>query len=144
MLPWWKRLTYSFLSVLFAGSVVGVGASLGDNLLYSGTHLDVSRLLISTFIVVVASLSGWLVAIPIVLLVRDYSGWRLWLWGAVGICIGPSVIFGIALYAFISDPRSAGFGAGASDFLLLATLISVFSTCGYLFLTLSRRTITAR
>ena len=133
MLPWWKRLAYSFLSVLLGGSIVGTGASLSDS-----THFDVSRLLISTCIVVIASLSGWLVAIPIVLLVRDYSGWRFWLWGAAGICIGPSVIFGLALYAFISDPRSAGFWASASGFLLLSTLVSIVSTCAYFFLMLGR------
>lgn len=71
MLPWWKRLLYSFLSVLFGGSVVGMAASL----LGSGAHVDFGRLLISTCIVVIASLSGWLAAIPIVLLVRDYRGW---------------------------------------------------------------------
>jgi hypothetical protein len=92
MLPWWKRRIYSLLSVLFGGSTVGAAASLRDTLLISGTHLDLTRLLVSTCIVVIASLAGWLAAIPIVLLVRDYSGWRVWLWGAVGFCIGPSVI----------------------------------------------------
>ena len=71
MLPWWKRLAYSFISVLFGGSIVGVAASLRDNLLNPGAHLDVARLLVSTCLFVIASLSGWLVAIPIVLLVRD-------------------------------------------------------------------------
>jgi hypothetical protein len=130
MLPWWKRLLYSFLSVLFGGSVVGLAASLLD----PGAHVDFRRLLISTCIVVVASLSGWLVSIPIVLLVRDYCGWRLWLWGAVGFCIGPSVVLGFGLYGYLSGPLSAGFVAGISGFLLLATLVSALSTSAFLFL----------
>lgn len=130
MLPWWKRLLYSFLSVLFGGSVVGMTSSLLD----FPAHVDFGRLLISTCIVVVASLSGWLVAIPIVLLVRDYCGWRLWLWGAVGFCIGPSVVFCFGLYGYLTDPLSAGFVAGISGFLLLAALVSGLSTCAFLFL----------
>ena len=143
MLPWWKRLAYSFISVLFGGSIVGVAASLRDNLLNPGAHLDVARLLVSTCLFVIASLSGWLVAIPIVLLVRDYRGWRAWLWAAVGIGIGPTVIFGFALYGFINDPRSARFADGASGFFLLATLVSAVSTLGYLFLALGRTTSAA-
>jgi hypothetical protein len=131
MLPWWKRLLYSFLSVLFGGGIVGMATSLLD----SGAHVDFGRLLISTCIVVIASLCGWLVAIPIVLLVRDYCGWRLWLWGAVGFCIGPSVVFGFGLYGYLNDSvPAASFAAGTSGFLLLATLVSALSTCAYLFL----------
>ncbi len=143
MLPWWKRLAYSFVSVLFASGTVGVAGSCRDALVYPGSHLDPAGVLWPTFAVVVASLSGWLVAIPIVLLVRDYSGWRAWLWAAIGIGIGPTVIFGFAVYGFVSDPRSAGFAAGASGFFLLSTLISILSTCGYLFLTHYRSTPTA-
>jgi hypothetical protein len=134
MLPWWKRLTYSFLSVLFGGSVVGIAASFPDAVSNSAAHVDLGRLLFPACIVVIASLSGWLVAIPIVLLVRDYSGWRLWLWGAVGICIGPSVVFGFGLYGYLTDPLSAGFIAGISGFLLLAILVSALSTGAFLFL----------
>jgi hypothetical protein len=130
MLPWWIRLLYSFLSVLLGGSVVGLAASLLDQ----GAHFDVGRLLISACIVTVSSLAGWLVAIPIVLLVRDYWGWRLWLWGTVGFCIGPTVVFSVGLYGYLTDPFSGSFVAGISGFLLLATLVSALSTCAYLFL----------
>jgi hypothetical protein len=144
MLPWWKRLIYSFLSVLFGGGVVGVAASSLDAILNSGAHVDLVRLLISTCIFVIASLSGWLVAIPIVLLVRDYSGWRLWLWGTVGICVGPSVIFGFILYGHLTDPSSAISFDGISGFLLYATLVSALTTCAYLFLASRENTGTVR
>lgn len=134
MLPWWRRLAYSFVSVLFASGTVGLAASCLD-----GSPLDAARILWPTCVVMVASLSGWLVAIPIVLLVRDYRGWRAWLWATVGIGIGPIVIFGFAFDAFISDPRSAGFATGASGFFLLSILISILSTCAYLFLIFSHR-----
>ena len=109
MLPWWKRLSYSFLSALWGGAIVGLAASRRDAIMSPTSRLDVARLLVSVCIVVIACLSGWLVAIPIVLSVRDYSGWRLWTWGAVGIAIGPVVILGFGLYGFLTDPTSTGF-----------------------------------
>jgi hypothetical protein len=140
MLPWWKRLSYSFLSVVFGGGLVGVAASCLDALLIPGSHIDVERLIVSSCIVVIASLSGWLVAIPIVLSVRDYRGWRLWIWGAAGICIGPVVILGFGLYGFLTDPIARqGSWAGASGIFLLSAAVSTVSTCAYLFLVLSRR-----
>jgi hypothetical protein len=136
MLPRWKRISYSFVSVLFGGTVVGIGASLRDNFANPKAHVDPVSLLISTCIVAIASLSGWLVALPIVLLVRDYSRWRIWLWGAVGICIGPGVVIGMASYGFITERNSADFFTAIAGFLLLATLVSALSTCTYLFLSL--------
>jgi hypothetical protein len=139
MLPWWKRLSFSFLSVLFGGGIVGVAAASRDALLNPGAHFDTARLLVSACIVIIASLSGWLVAVPIVLLVRDYRGWRLWGWGAVGICIGPAVILGFALYVSLTEPSSTRFAAGASGFLLLSAAVSTLSTCAYLFFAHGRR-----
>jgi hypothetical protein len=140
MLPWWKRLLYSFLSVLFGGSVVGLAASLID----SGPHVDLERQFFTTCVVVIASQAGWVVALPIVLLIRDYRGWRLWLWGAIGVCIGPSVVSCFGLYGYLTDPRSFNFFAGISGFLLLATLVSALSTCAYLTLSIWANSRAAR
>lgn len=137
MLPWQKRLAYSFVSVLLGGGIVGIAASSLDALRPPGAHLDVMRVLAPTCVVIIASLCGWLVAIPVILLVRDYSAWRLWAWGAVGICIGPAV--GLALYRILSGPVSNGFVAAASGFMLLSLAVSTLSTCAYLSLVSSQK-----
>ena len=138
MMPWWKRLVYSLISVLLGGSIVGIIVSFHDGLFNSHNNLDLTRLFISTAIVMVASLSGWFVAIPIVLLVRDYAGRRVWIWGTVGACIGPGVVLGFGLYGFITNPRVNGFFVGLPWFLM-ATAVSIVSTVSYLGLVLHRK-----
>jgi hypothetical protein len=137
MVPWGKRLGYSFISVLFGGGVVGIGAAVSESPLSSNTHPDPARLLTSTLIVLAASIPGWLVAAPFVILVRDYSGWRVWLWASVGISIGPALILGFVIFGEVTNPRAMDFSA-YSGFLLLATCVSTLSTGAYLFLALYR------
>jgi hypothetical protein len=82
------------------------------------------------FFVSIVGISGWLIAVPIVLLVRNYTGWRFWVWGATGLCIGPGVVFCACLVWF-------GFFKSAPYFLL-ASAESALSTAVYLLLVLRR------
>jgi hypothetical protein len=132
MVPWWKRLIYSFISALIGGSVVGAIASCRDALREG--HLDPGRVLLSTCIVLVASLPGWFVAIPIVVVVKTYNGWRLWACAVAGVCIGPALILGLAVYSFLTDPRASGFAQGSSVFLVLSSAVSILATTLYLLL----------
>ncbi len=139
MVPWWKRLLYSLVSVIVGAGVVGFAVSSQDSALNFRNHFDLSQLLVSTCIFIAFSSSGWLVAIPVVLLVRNYSGWRMWLWGGTGVCIGPAVILGLALYVYITGPHSTGFAPHASVLIVIAAAVSTLSTCVYLFLVRRRR-----
>lgn len=132
MLPWWKRLLYSFVSVLLGGGVVGAIASCRPALANPETHVDPKSILLSACIVSVASLPGWIVAIPIVVSVKNYSGWRLWAWCVTGVCIGPTLILSLLVYGFLTD--SARLLSGGAAFILLATAVSVVTTAMYLFL----------
>jgi hypothetical protein len=128
--PWWRRLLYSFISILVAGTIVGLGASCRESLFHAGEHLNLGAGLVFGFFIIAVGLSGWLIAVPIVLLVRDYTGWRFWAWGATGLCIGPVVVFGACLFWF-------GF-VGSSPYFVLATAVSALSTAAYLLLVLRR------
>lgn len=135
MVPWWKRLIFSILSVLVGVCVAGLASEVVASL--SG-HFDSARLLVSTVIFLIYSAAGWIVAAPIIISVRNYRGWRLWGWGVIGISIGPAVIVGFGLFSFLTLKSGAGFWSGMSDFLLFAALISMVSTCVYLFLVTRR------
>lgn len=136
MVPWWKRLIYSFISALIGGSVVGAIASCRDALREG--HLDLSRVVLSTCIVLVASLPGWIIAIPIVLVLKAYGGWRLWACAVAGVCIGPVVILAVAAYGFLTDPRASGFAQGSAVFLVLSGAVSMLATTVYLVLVRSQ------
>jgi hypothetical protein len=134
MVPWWKRLVYSLVSFVIGGGTVGAVAACVDVLTNPGSHLGLVRMTVSACIILAFSLPGWIVAIPIVLLVRDYSGWRLWACAATGICIGPILTLGVGIYAFATDPRSGRFFDGISGFMVLASSVSVLTTAIYLLL----------
>ncbi len=139
MVPWWRRLAYSLISVLLAGTVVGLVDVSWSAFFDSESHIGLERFLVSICIVIGFSLPGWLIAIPVVLLVRDYSSWRGWVWAAGGVCIGPGVIFGFALCAFITDRPSPGFLSGTKLLFLLVAAVSTLSTAVYLLLVLKRK-----
>jgi hypothetical protein len=139
MVPWWKRLAFSFLSVILGAGIVGLVISYHDALTNRGPHFDLERLLISTCIVIVASLPGWLLAIPAVILIGNYDGWRRWLWGALGIGIGPLVILGFGIYGYHACPTTTWNFSGVRVFFLLSIAVSVLTTGAYLLLMLSRK-----
>jgi len=134
MLPWWKRVIYSFVSVIIGGSVVGAIVSFRDVLLNPASHIDPEQILVSACIVLGFSLPGWLVAAPILILVKDYNGWRLWAWGITGICIGPSLIFGLAIYQHVEYPQSGALLSDTPAFMVLACAVSALATVVYLLL----------
>jgi hypothetical protein len=134
MVPWWKRLIYSLVAVIFGGSLVGAVASCQEILFDPARHLDLERIVVSSCIVLVVSLAGWLVAVPIVIIVKDYSGWRIWACGITGVCIGPFLIFGIGVYVFLTDPQSGKFLSGISGFMVLSGAVSLLTTAMYLLL----------
>src|ERR1700691_4565995 len=107
MLSWWKRLLYSFASVLGGAGLVGVFATCRDTLVTWNGHFDLGRSIVSVGIILAFSLPGWMIAIPIVVLVKNFGGWRLWVWGAAGFCIGPAFIFAVGIYGSLTNPRSS-------------------------------------
>jgi hypothetical protein len=51
-----------------------------------------------TFVIFGVSLAGWLIAIPLILMVNDVSRWRFWLYLGIGSSIGPALAYqGIVL-----------------------------------------------
>ena len=123
---------YSFVSVLVGGSVVGAIASFFPALANPETHIDPKSVLVSICIVLIASLPGWIVSIPIVVSVKNYSGWRFWAWCVTGICIGPTLILGIGVYGSLMNPRSATSLSDGKGLIVLATAVSVITTLTYL------------
>lgn len=78
------------------------------------------------------SLPGWFIAIPVVLFVSNFSGWRFWAMLALGAGIGPFVMFAIALYFQVISPNPSHHAPGARNLVFLATAVSTLTTALYL------------
>ena len=106
-----------------------------QHLLDRDSHFEAMDLIWAIFPVLVFCIPGWLVALPVVLAVTDFRGWRMWFFLAVGTCIGPIVILGFAAYGQLTDPHPGGSWAnGSGGFLIFAATVSLITTFFYLLL----------
>ena len=138
MVPWWRRLLYSLVSVMLGAGLSGAWVAAQEFI--SNSHGRISAIGLSTAIlffdgwVIVLSLPGWLLATPLVLLVRNVRGWRFGVYGAIGACFGPILILAVEWY---SATRGASFGGFAHDSMsavYMAGAVSGLTTIVYLFL----------
>jgi hypothetical protein len=135
MVPWWKRLIYSLVSAVLGAGVSGACGAAQQFIANSRGHLNAMGLWTAILFfdpwVIVMSLPGWALAVPIVLLVRNIRGWRFWMYWAIGICLGPAIILAVALY---SGPGFAGLPGNSMSLVYLAGAISGLTTLLYLVL----------
>ena len=138
MVAWWKRLIYSLVSAILGAGLSG--AWVAAQQFISNSHNHLSAIGLSTTIlffdpwVIMLSLPGWILAVPIVLLVTNIRGWRFWIYLAIGVCFGPAIILGKALYDAVRAPNFAGFPENSMSMVYLAGAISGLTTLFYLFL----------
>jgi hypothetical protein len=138
MVRWWKRLFYSLISVVIGAGICG-GFVISQQMI-ANPHMPFSpqawfgSVVFFDYWVVLLSLPGWLLAIPAVLLVRDLRRWRFWVYLALGSCVGPVLIFGIAFYSALSAPSFAGLPQNSVSAACLAAGISFVTTLLYLLL----------
>jgi hypothetical protein len=89
MVPWWKRLVYSLVSLMVAALICDAAVTLIDFYVYPRQHSETGGFLPGLGIVFLFSLSGWLLAIPIVLIMKNIHGWRFGAYLTIGCVIGP-------------------------------------------------------
>lgn len=138
MVPWWKRLIYSLVSVLVGAGVAG--AVVTANELATNAHGHISALGLTVAVlgfdcwVVAFSLPGWLLAIPIVLLIKNIGGWRFWMYWLIGSCFGPALILAVGLNNGLRSTNFDLFFHNAMSMMRLAAPISCLTTLLYLLL----------
>jgi hypothetical protein len=139
MVPWWKRLLYSLESWVIAAIVSGFFFVITEKV---GLHPDQrvtvadigAGLAIIILTVFLFSLPGWLLAIPIVLAVRNIRGWRFWMYFVLGSSIGPVWFLGMGLYFSHTSPNYAGSVPGPIDLYYRPAAVSSLTTLLYLLL----------
>lgn len=138
MVAWWKRLIYSFVSAVLGAGTCGAAAASQQVVANAHGHLSAEGLWTAIVFfdpwVIALSLPGWLLAVPLVLLVRNVRGWRFWLWWAIGICFGPAIIEIVNWIAAMKGLSLAGIPGGLNAALWLSAAISGLSSLLYLLL----------
>jgi hypothetical protein len=138
MVAWWKRLIYSFVSAVLGAGLCGAAAASQQVVANAHGHLNAEALWTSILFfdpwVITLSLPGWLLALPLVLLVRNVRGWRFWIYWAIGICIGPLIVLLVERVAASRGFVLAGMPGGSDAAFYLATAISALSSLIYLLL----------
>ena len=131
MVPWWKRLGLSVVSWI-VGAILGAVVMVLQMLVTdpppiarAGESFLALASLAPLFILL--TFAGWLVAIPLVLLVKGFCRWRFWAWLAGGSCIGPVLWL---VWRMVAEKGSARFDLSAMPsqaivVSFLATLIFI-------------------
>ena len=138
MVAWWKRLIYSVVSAVLGAGACGAAAAAEQ--VVANAHGHLSAIAVWTAIlffdpwVIALSLPGWLLSLPLVLLVRNVRGWRFWICWAAGICLGPAIVQLVNWIAGMRGFSLAGIPGGIKAALFLACAISAMSSLIYLLL----------
>jgi hypothetical protein len=138
MVAWWKRLIYSLVSAVLGAGVCGAGAAAEQVVSNAHGHLSAEALWTAIVFfdpwVIALSFPGWLVALPLVLLIKNVRGWRFWMYWAIGICIGPAIVVVVEWIAASRGLMLAGIPGGLATAYLLSAAISGLSSLLYLLL----------
>ena len=135
MAPWWRRLLYSFCSILIAIPVGFLLMSIVQYIVERKLSINMDGFIIGVIFVFIYSVPVWFLAIPICLLVTNIRGWRFWMYWAIGSCIGPLFLLGRELFSYLQHPNEhcGAYVAYLDTYVVLtATMISSLTTIFYL------------
>jgi len=121
-----QRLTYSVVSLAFAASVCGLSFAIIDG--YNGKPGPLVSCFYYSLEIFVCSLPGWVLALPIVLLVADTRAWRVWVLLVVGFGIGPLLMLSLGAYVSLTSTTLVTWAPEAKRLVLLAATVSAVTT----------------
>jgi hypothetical protein len=125
----WKRLAISLLCVFLASMLCSLALAAQSGFALKAFLQNVFYFGSVTFF---CSLPGWFIAIPVVLFVSNFSGWRFWAMLALGAGIGPFVMLAIEVYFQVTSPNPSHYAPEARNLVFLATAVSALTTAFYL------------
>lgn len=138
MVPWWKRLIYSLVSVALGAGISGAWVAAQETIAQSHGRISAMGLLTAILFfdswVLLLSLPGWVVAIPVVLLVRNIRGWRFWMYWGLGIAFGPALIYAVSVYSAFREQNFESSAMGSVSSVAMAGAVSGLTALFYLLL----------
>jgi hypothetical protein len=105
MVAWWKRLLFSLASMIAAAVVCLASMLLVTTLKSHRANIHSSEVILTVAVMVGFCLIGWVISIPAVLIVRNISGARFWLYWILGSSVGPLLMLLLFLAVFVVVPH---------------------------------------
>ena len=127
-----QSLTYSVVSLTVAASVCSLFFSILDGV--NGKPGALISCFYYGLAIFICSLPGWVLALPIVLLVADTKMWRAWVLLAIGSGIGPLLMLSLGAYVSLTSTTLVVWAPEAKNLVLLSTTVSTVTTLLYLVL----------
>jgi hypothetical protein len=131
---WNRRLLYSVISVVLTALAYSVIMAHDNAVAHPGTRFNGSAVIQTMQVVLLFSIPGWLIALPLVLLVRDFRGWRAWAWFVAGASIGPLISLGLAWRDWQVRRDADHFWFRQEGTFLLSTPVSIMAAFMYVLL----------
>lgn len=131
MVPRWKKLAYSLVGV-----ILGAATLAGLSLLFPGKSEDpIELFFVVTFLIFGVSLAGWLIAIPLTLIVNNISRWRFWLYLGIGSSVGPILAYVGMILPFLRSYKGQ-YGQTPAILVIVSgsAILSCIATLAYLLL----------
>jgi hypothetical protein len=107
MVAWWKRILLSLLSVVVATIVCFAGMVVYSSLKSHPVSFHSSEVVLTVAVTVGFCVIAWIFSVPVVLLIRNVSGLRFWLYWVLGSCLGPVLVLALSAIIFTVYPQNA-------------------------------------
>ena len=137
MVAWWKRLLFSLASII-AAAVICLASMLFETTLNSRpANIHSSEVILTVAVMVGFCLIAWMISIPAVLIVRNISGSRFWLYLFLGSSVGPLLMLLLFVAVFVlvpHGPSAQWFNPALRPLVYFAAAISSLTSLCYLLL----------
>jgi hypothetical protein len=137
MVAWWKRLLFSLASMIAAAVICLALMLLATTLKSHSANIHSSEVILTVAVMIGFCLIGWVISIPAVLIVRNISGGRFWLYWILGSSVGPLLMLLLVVAVFVVVPHGPGaqwFNPAFRPLAYLAAAISSLTSLCYLLL----------
>jgi hypothetical protein len=135
VVPWWKRLLFSLLSMVLAAALSLLGLVVVNLVQKHPVNIHSGELILTAGVLVGFCIIAWVVSAPVVLMIRDIGGWRFWLYWVLGTCVGPLLMLGLCVAVFFAMPHgpdSPWFNPAMRPLVFMAGAISSVTSLLYL------------
>ena len=137
MVPWWKRLLFSLVSLVAASALCLAAVVVEDALKGHPGSIHSGEVILTMAVMGAFSVVAWVVSAPVVLIVQNIRGWRFWFYLLAGSSVGPLLMLalaGIIFTAFPQGPNASLLNPAVTPLLYLAGIISTLTSIFYLLL----------
>jgi len=137
MVPWWKRLLFSLVSLFMASALCLAAVVAQDAFKGHPGSIHSSEVILTMAVMGGFCVVAWVVSAPVVLVVKNIRGWRFWFYFLAGSSVGPLLMLGLAGLIFIVFPQGPNaklLNPALTPLLYLSGAVSTLTSIFYLLL----------